>query len=262
MQENIFYSWQSDCPNNTNRGLIKDALEVAVKTIKDDETISIDPVVDRDTFGVPGSPDISETIFSKIEEASVFVCDVSFIDSSASRKTPNPNVLIELGYAIKVLGWRRIVLVMNTEYGDPGELPFDIRSMRTLTYKLHTDAEKAPARNGLVKQLTAALKLIFEKDGKRVFHMPSVQNHKVDNEVLLKASRRIISMLIEDSPLSSSEIIERLTAKGRFDEFDVEDAIDEMVQHEVIKAGTRGGYELSISHDYHFKNKLEPALNV
>jgi hypothetical protein len=261
MQDKIFYSWQSDSPNNTNRGLIKDALDKAVKTIKDDETISIEPVVDRDTFDIPGSPDIGTTIFSKIEQASIFVCDVSFIDPNATRKTPNPNVLIELGYAVKVLGWKRIILVMNTEYGEPGELPFDIRPKRTMTYKVNTEAEeKAPARNVLVKQLTAALKLIFEKDGKRVFYEQMVDNNDSPNEMTIKICRRIVSILTESSPLASSDIVERLTAKGRFSEFDVEDALDELVRYGVINSGGRVGYKLSTSHDYFFENQLEPAF--
>lgn len=105
-----FYSWQSDLPNATNRGFIQTALERAVASIHNDDSIEIEPVIDRDTIGVPGSPDITSTIFTKIEQAQVFVCDVSLInlESSDSRKTPNPNVLIELGYALKALGpWPR-----------------------------------------------------------------------------------------------------------------------------------------------------------
>lgn len=54
-------------------------------------------------------------------------------------------------------------MVMNTEYGRPETLPFDLRSKRVLTYCVATDTqEKAPARNSLKKTLIAALKLIFE----------------------------------------------------------------------------------------------------
>ncbi len=115
----IFYSWQSDLPNNTNRGFIGDALEKAVKSIRKDNSITVEPVIDRDTQNVPGSPDIVNTIFDKIDQAQIFVCDVSIINSNLlnstnpifiqkalnnflyflykdanSRPTPNPNVLI------------------------------------------------------------------------------------------------------------------------------------------------------------------------
>lgn len=169
MTDHVFYSWQSDSPSNTNRNFISEALEKGIKEVRDDDSISVEPVIDRDTLGVAGSPDISESIFSKIDRASVFVCDVSIINKEASRKSPNPNVLIELGYAIKVLGWNRIIMIMNTEYGDPTNLPFDLRSKRVLTYSIDSSAaEKAPIRNALKKTLIAALKLVFENERKIV----------------------------------------------------------------------------------------------
>jgi len=61
----IFYSWQSDLPNATNRGFIQKTLERAAKEIHIDQSISIEPVIDRDTTGVPGSPDIAATILDK-----------------------------------------------------------------------------------------------------------------------------------------------------------------------------------------------------
>ena len=62
----IFYSWQSDLPNKTNRGFIEEALEKAVKSIRSDNTIEVELVIDRDTKDIPGSPDISKTILEKI----------------------------------------------------------------------------------------------------------------------------------------------------------------------------------------------------
>src|SRR5690348_2126854 len=120
----VFYSWQSDLPNATNRGFIEGALEKAVKSIHRDETIEVRPVIDRDTQRVPGAPDIASTILKKIDESDVFVGDVSLINQETnsvrrilqrafrlrSRPTPNPNVLVEVGYAIKTMGPNRIIL--------------------------------------------------------------------------------------------------------------------------------------------------------
>jgi len=89
----IFYSWQSDLPNKTNRGFIEQALKNAVEAIRDDDSVQIEPVFDRDTKDIPGSPDIAKTIFDKIRRAQVFVCDVSIINRESTRLTPNPNVL-------------------------------------------------------------------------------------------------------------------------------------------------------------------------
>ncbi len=160
----IFYSWQSDLPNATNRGFIEKALENAAKSIRNDDSIKVEPVIDRDTKDVPGAPDIAHTIFEKIEQAQVFVCDVSIINQNVSpRPTPNPNVLIELGYAIKALGWQKIILVMNTAFGKPEELPFDLRMRRALAYYMPQEIEeRATERKKLEAAFTAALRTILE----------------------------------------------------------------------------------------------------
>ena len=114
----VFYSWQSDLPNSTNRGFIGDCLERAIKELKADPSLTVDPCLDRDTQNVPGSPDIASTIFDKIDKCGLFVCDVSIVNhNSSERPMPNPNVLIELGYAVKTLGWSRIVCIFNTAFG-------------------------------------------------------------------------------------------------------------------------------------------------
>ena len=79
MASMVFYSWQSDLPNSTNRSFIELALERAVKDINIDESILIEPVIDRDTSGVPGSPDIATTILDKIDHCDVFVCYISLM---------------------------------------------------------------------------------------------------------------------------------------------------------------------------------------
>jgi hypothetical protein len=76
----VFYSWQSDLPNAINRSLIGDALERACKAISNDW--QVDAAVDRDTQGIPGSPDISESILSKIDASACFVGDVTLIDKA------------------------------------------------------------------------------------------------------------------------------------------------------------------------------------
>ena len=85
MAHTIFYSWQSDLPNSTNRRFIQQTLEEAAKALAKD--LTVEPVIDRDTQNVPGSPEIARTIFGKIAVADVVVADVSFIDpGSAGRR--------------------------------------------------------------------------------------------------------------------------------------------------------------------------------
>ena len=159
----IFYSWQSDLPNSTNRGFIQRALEQAAKEIRGDDSIAVEPVIDRDTAGVPGSPDIAATILEKIDQCDIFACDVSIINQGVTtRLTPNPNVLIELGYVLKRLGWGRILMIQNTEFGDVEDLPFDLRMKRVIPYTAREeDANRAEERKKLKSTLAKALKEVF-----------------------------------------------------------------------------------------------------
>lgn len=201
MPQLIFYSWQSDLPNNCNRGLIQEALAKAIEDVKADAECSLEPAMDRDTDGVPGSPDISATIFAKIDSAAMFVADVSIIDPEAHRPTPNPNVLIELGYAVKALGWDRVVMVMNTERGTPERLPFDLRARRIVSYTATPDGEKAPARNGLSKTLGAAIRLSLS--GK--FEDPANAPEAADGRMqFTEADKKLFSQFLEDLPSSRS----------------------------------------------------------
>jgi hypothetical protein len=160
MRRIVFYSWQSDLPNAANRGLIQKALEQAAASIAADDSVAIEPVVDRDTQNVAGSPDIASTIFGKIASSDIFVADVSIVTRAEKmRPTPNPNVLIELGYAIKALGHGRVILVFNTAFGAVSELPFDLRGRLVLLYEMpEAAAERAPERKQLERQLEAALR--------------------------------------------------------------------------------------------------------
>jgi hypothetical protein len=158
----VFYSWESDLPNSTNRSFIQKALEDAARSIRSDDSIKIDPVIDRDTSGVPGSPDIANTIFSKIDASDIFACDVSIINhGEKSRPTPNPNVLIELGYAVKALKSERIIMIMNTAFGGPELLPFDLSKKRVSTYCISKDdVDKSTERKKLTQLLVDAIKTI------------------------------------------------------------------------------------------------------
>lgn len=175
--QKIFYSWQSDLPNKTNRGFIGNALELAVRELHRDPEIEVEPVIERDVAGIPGSPDIAQTILAKIKEAEVFVGDVSIINSGAARPTPNPNVLIELGYAMGVLGPERIVMVLNAAYGGPELLPFDLRGRISVVYSMPEEAdERAPERRELAKRLEGSLRTIFNARDTILPGMPALDN--------------------------------------------------------------------------------------
>lgn len=164
----VFYSWQSDTPGATNRNFILKALEDAAKEIAGDDSIDVEPVVDRDTQNVAGSPDIGNTILGKIRGADVVVADVTIINPglAAGRPTPNPNVLVEVGYALAVHSEARLILVNNLAFGRPEDLPFDLRQKRVLTYTAALGAsERAVERHALQSALKIAVGAVLAQHG-------------------------------------------------------------------------------------------------
>jgi hypothetical protein len=145
----IFYSWQNDRPNKTNRNFIRKALDDAVRAMAGSLGSEVEdaPRIDQDTQGITGSPPIVETILRKIDACDVFVPDVTLVSQNEDRKTCNSNVMIEYGYALKSVGAERIVAVMNTSFGPPDELPFDLRHRRwPILYELAPDEDSERRR--------------------------------------------------------------------------------------------------------------------
>lgn len=166
MADTIFYSWQSDLPVRENRQLIRDALEAAITETQAALGVEDALRLDQDTKDVPGNPVIVDTILEKIRSCRIFAPDLSYVATTdKGKKVPNPNVLLELGFALEVLGDRKSLIVMNDYYGTPKELPFDIGGRRyPITYTLGPDASRddlRATRNRLVRQLASALKAIL-----------------------------------------------------------------------------------------------------
>jgi hypothetical protein len=105
MTETVFFSWQADTPTRVGRNFINEALEDVCRSIASDTSVDEalrDMTVDSDTQNVAGQPPIVDTIFKKIDLSRLFVGDMTFVGPRiAGRPTPNPNVLIEYGWALK-----------------------------------------------------------------------------------------------------------------------------------------------------------------
>ena len=158
----IFYSWQSDINRKVNKSFIFAALKEAAKNLKTEGGYEIE--IDQATRGEPGTPDIPSTILKKIDECTIFIADITLInEKSAERRTPNPNVLIELGYAIKKHGFEKIITIFNNEYGRPEELPFDIKHRKPTQYKYNVDMDKKTIFKSLTTELEKAVLLIDRK---------------------------------------------------------------------------------------------------
>jgi len=176
MPYKIFFSWQSDIPTEWGRNFVERALTKAATNLAKDLTVeeSIRDsglAVDKDTKGVSGTPPIVETIFKKIDGAFAYVADLTFVgERRDGRPTPNPNVLVEYGWALKSLGYSQIITLMNTAYGMPSDdsLPFNMKHLLwPIQYHLPEGSDekvKQEVRKSLVSVLEKAIKAILESE--------------------------------------------------------------------------------------------------
>ena len=127
--------------------------------------------VDQDRQGVAGSPGLADTIKRKIETAAVFVADITPVSriprrrdvkGSREKRNINPNVAIELGFALHALGEEHVLLILNEHYGGREFIPFDLQHLGgPIMYRLAPDAsdKDVDAAKGRLKgQLTVALR--------------------------------------------------------------------------------------------------------
>jgi hypothetical protein len=198
MNNTIFYSWQSDINSDINKIFIENAIKDAIKIIGQDleieEAVRNQLDLDKDTQGEPGIPPVVDIIFKKISDCTVFIPDLTFVgntfssESEKQRLIPNPNVLIEYGWALKSIGHQRIVPVMNTAFGEPDDsnMPFDMRHLRwpKCCYYLKKDSSEQE-RDTMKKQLTTNLveeiKLILQKGypGENRFTAANIKDKKI-----------------------------------------------------------------------------------
>ena len=206
----IFYAWQSDTPDVVNRGFIRGAIEKAIDFVN--QAVSIDDALDldQDTQGVPGSPPLVETLLKKINDCTVFIGDLTLVATvdatDSAKRLPNANVLIELGYSLARHGSDRLLGVMNTHFGSPEELPFDLVHRRyPILYSLSPDAgsdERNAVREKLIAAIVTEIRLILREEPSgsrktldRVTQLESESSSFVANERLLRAGEQEIFWL-------------------------------------------------------------------
>lgn len=178
MARSIFYSWQNDLEGKTHRYFIEKCLQNALNDLEKDTYIYMS--YDRDTMGINGSPDITTTIFDKIDKSVLFVCDVSIVNStSKGRKTLNPNVLVELGYAASKLGWDRIICLFDGNTGNIEDLPFDLRQKRITPFYPNKKNEILRVS----KILAANIQALYVK-GQLFNPLNDYMKAKIDNAIL------------------------------------------------------------------------------
>lgn len=142
----IFFSWQSDVGKYANKGYIEAKINKAISTLKGSNT-ALKIHLQESTSNEVGSPEIVDVIIRKITNCDIFICDVTPIyvfknEYGITKCIPNPNVVFELGYAVGSIGWDRIILIWNDQYGDLQYAPFDIRNHRCIPYTKDPDVSK------------------------------------------------------------------------------------------------------------------------
>jgi len=197
----IFYSWQADTPARVGKQFVRQALDDAVEQLA--EALDLDeaerPSVDQDTQGVLGSPPIAETIFEKIRASEVVVADVTLTCATPDgKKLINSNVAYELGFAHGHHGHGVILKVMNTHYGPPDDLPFDLKHRRwPEQFELAPDATTSQlreARASLAKRFARILKLYLEGKNPGKKHEPisstiNAASYWREEELIVEAGR-------------------------------------------------------------------------
>jgi hypothetical protein len=103
----------------------------------------------------------------------------------------HPDRLIEYGWAVKSLGYGRMVPVMNTAFGEPTaeDMPFDMRHLRNpLTYSCPTDLEdggRRAVREQLSRDLESAIRAVLSsEDFKSSLPQPPAPPEFVEREPL------------------------------------------------------------------------------
>lgn len=163
----VFYAWQSDLEQKTNRNFIRHALDAAAARITEDSAVEAEVLIDADTEGVVGTPPVTETILKKIDATDIFVPDLTFVTKTeAGKLVPNPNVMIEYGYALRSLTFKSMMPVMNMQFGLPDELPFDMAHVRhPIQYSAAPDmpdGSRREERNKLSERFEGILRLMIQ----------------------------------------------------------------------------------------------------
>ncbi|MCA9521063.1 MAG: hypothetical protein KC609_08825 [Myxococcales bacterium] len=140
MRVRVFYSWQANRPIATNRAFIREVIDT-IGLGAAERSLDVEACLERGEGNGP-EREIPASIFARVESVDLVLADVTCAieDATERRCAPNPNVLLELGYAAKCHGWDRVVCVANLAHGGVERLPFDLCHRRILGFDLPPDA--------------------------------------------------------------------------------------------------------------------------
>lgn len=178
MKLKLFYSWQAQTKGKFNRHFILACINQVIDDLKlDPDTTELEINILEGTSNEPGvAPPAAVIMDDRIPNCDIFIADLSIVNKLPEnimetmnaqgvnyRLIPNSNVMIEFGIANRSIGPKKIIFVMNNEYGSPKDdseiLPFDIRAFRwPIEYKFNEASVEKKVKNSLVSGLTDAIK--------------------------------------------------------------------------------------------------------
>ena len=193
------------------------------------------------------------------------------------RSTPNPNVLIEYGWALKSLGLSRMLTVMNSAFGEPtrASMPFDMAHLRfPITYNLPSgasDDRREAERSNLEKSLGEGLKTVFASAEFKTA-LPKLQVNPI--EELIRSMPALMDEIRKDlqSPngatvreffvLPNRDVMLGGSSKPRFVYYEdvhptILSQLDSLEEHALVKDVTPAGNNTKI---YRMSEKLVSQL--
>jgi len=189
-QFTIFFSWQSDV--KPNRNVIKKGLKSSCAALS--RNFGYTFKYDESTRGKPGSPKIEDSVQDKIDNCDIFVADITPIAYAGEKALPNPNVVTELGYALKCLGHERIILLASVGDYKDYQLPFDINHMH------HGKIDATEKTCDLQKEIAECVKFILD-NGKFQYKRFFNEFHLKQN---LDTKKYLPNVFLEDDELKEN----------------------------------------------------------
>lgn len=155
----IFYSWQSDTPQSDS--IIRSSFRQLIDNYELREGIHFDVVYS--THGVSTDNTIDNRLFEQIESCDLFLADLTPSANYRKQETngqtvlkevPNPNILIELGYAFAAMGPGYVSMVAMQGTWTMANMPFDINH-RDIYQFSDTGCDLRTALNNAISYLKA-----------------------------------------------------------------------------------------------------------
>lgn len=200
----IFYCWQDHLDSALHRNLIQNCLSKAIGIVQSEipEGLECTLRLDHATEGRAGAVDIANSILEKIRASAMVVADVtpSKTNGDDPKFYPNPNVMLEVGYAAMAKGWNRVNCVFNSASVKPEEMPFDLRYRRLSPYKCEDRDGRKEASGQLTKLLVSAIRTtLLSIDAGEIDETlgDSKLQHERDLRVVLEMMRAIHRPTIE-----------------------------------------------------------------